>query len=325
MPPSVRDVDFEEVQELWEQVLPRCATNTVYLTPWWQQTWWRHFGAGLERHVLAVHDDGALIGIAPLRLRDGVLSLVGRRDLFDYNDFVVVRGREAEFYGAVWARIIDLDWEALELKSIPEGSPTLEHVPTLATRQGMAVVTEEEDKAPFTLLPSSWEDFVAGLDKKRRHELRRKIRRVEMAGEREQHTLTGPRDVSEGMPEFFRLMRASAADKDAFLTAQRERFFAEAAVGLAERGQLRLSFMNLNGRPVASNISIDYGGAYLLYNSGYDPTYSHLAVGLVNKALTIKEAIEEGRGRFDFLRGTERYKYDLGARDSSVYTLVVRR
>jgi CelD/BcsL family acetyltransferase involved in cellulose biosynthesis len=50
-----------------------------------------------------------------------------------------------------------------------------------------------------------------------------------------------------------------------------------------------------------------------------------LSVGLLNKALCIKQAIEEGRNAFDFLRGPERYKYDLGGTDRLLYRIAVRR
>jgi CelD/BcsL family acetyltransferase involved in cellulose biosynthesis len=72
-------------------------------------------------------------------------------------------------------------------------------------------------------------------------------------------------------------------------------------------------------------MNFDYEGSYLLYNSGYDPGYSHLSVGLLNKALSIKDAVERGRESFEFLRGTERYKYDLGAQDRAIYRLTVHR
>ena len=109
------------------------------------------------------------------------------------------------------------------------------------------------------------------------------------------------------------------------MTAERERFFVDAAVELASRGQLKLSFLALDGVQVASCMSFDYGDSYLLYNSGYDPAFSHLSVGILNKALSIKEAIGAGKHFFDFLRGTERYKYNLGAEDRAVYRLTVRR
>jgi len=63
----------------------------------------------------------------------------------------------------------------------------------------------------------------------------------------------------------------------------------------------------------------------LLYNSGYDPAYAGLSVGLLSKALALRRAIEEGRRRFDFLRGAEPYKYDLGAENLNVYRCIIRR
>ena len=88
---------------------------------------------------------------------------------------------------------------------------------------------------------------------------------------------------------------------------------------------LRLSFLELGGVRVAACASFDYRDEYLLYNSGYDPAYSHLSVGFVGKALSIKDAIGRGRKSFDFLRGSERYKYHLGGTDRLIYRLVVRR
>jgi CelD/BcsL family acetyltransferase involved in cellulose biosynthesis len=92
-----------------------------------------------------------------------------------------------------------------------------------------------------------------------------------------------------------------------------------------ERGWLSLAFLDVNGRRVATTLSFDYDNSFSLYNSGYDPAYSSLAVGLLHKALCIKHAIESGETRFDFLRGAEPYKYDLGGKDVPIYRFVVRR
>jgi CelD/BcsL family acetyltransferase involved in cellulose biosynthesis len=62
-----------------------------------------------------------------------------------------------------------------------------------------------------------------------------------------------------------------------------------------------------------------------MYNSGYDPQFSSYAVGLMSKALLIRDAIESGRSCVDFLRGDESYKYDLGGKDQQVYRLVLTR
>ena len=326
MPPSVRTEPFEEFQAEWEKILPDCCTNNIFLTPWWQRVWWRRFGEESELRILSVRDDGAVLGIAPLMLSDDrTLRFLGGSDLFDYHDFLVTKGNELSFFGALLDYLSTTDWNAIDLRSVPEGSPTIDYLPSLAEQRGYTVEVSEEDVTPRALLPPTWDEYVAHLSKKNRHELRRKLRRLEKEGVNRQYICDGPEALPECMQDFFRLHRASSPEKAEFMTPQREEFFMDAAMELGARGQFRLAFLELDGVRVASSINIDYRDSYFLYNSGYDPAYSSLSVGLLNKVLDIKGAIEAGKRSFDFLRGAERYKYHLGAKDYVLYRLVVRR
>ena len=58
-----------------------------------------------------------------------------------------------------------------------------------------------------------------------------------------------------------------------------------------------------------------------LYNSGFDPEFSFYSTGVVLKALSIKKAVEDGKKKYDFLRGGERYKYELGAKDLQLFRI----
>ena len=323
---DVQVESFEGIEHEWEEILPRCGANTIFLTPLWQRLWWRHFGGDDSLRILSVRENGERLGIAPLAQGpDDAISFLGGTDLFDYHDFLVIKGRERAFYQALWDYLQGLSWPTIDLLSLREGSPTLELIPELATEAGLDVEIVEEDRSPRRSLPESWDQYVSSLRKKDRHELRRKLRRLDASGGVRQYTFVSPDEVAASMSDFFSLMRASREDKHDFMTADRERFFRDVAGELASRGQFRLFFMEVDGKRVASCICFDYAGSYLLYNSGYDPAYSALSVGLLNKALALKDAIEVGREEFDFLRGTERYKYNLGGEDRIVYRLVVRR
>ena len=324
MRPAVALHDFDDLREEWERLLPFCHTNTVFVTPAWQRTWWNNFGDGSLLRLLSVRSNGSLIGIAPLREAGGVLRFIGDTDLCDYNDFLVRRGGEDAFYTALFD-YLDGQPPEIELPSVPESSPTLRHLPPQAERLGYTVAVEVEDVAPVALLPDTWDAFVASLGKKDRHELRRKMRRLDATGSISQQVCHDPGAIADGMADFLRLHRDSRPDKKRFMTAERERFFTEVAVELGARGQVKLAFLELNANRVASCIYFDYMDSYLLYNSGYDPDYSKLSVGLLNKALAIKQAIEVGKRSFDFLRGDERYKYDLGGKDRRVFRLTLRR
>ncbi len=324
MRPAVALHDFDDLQQEWDNLLPFCSTNTVFVTPLWHRTWWNSFGHASDLRLLSARSNGSLIGIAPLREAGGALHFIGDTDLCDYNDFLVRRGSEEPFYTALFD-YMETQPAAIDLRSLPESSPTLRHLPPQAEKRGYAVSVELEDVAPIASLPHTWDAFVAALGKKDRHELRRKFRRLDASGSFTQNVCEDPDSIADGMADFLSLHRGSRPDKKRFMTAERERFFTEAAVELGARGQVKLAFLELNETKIASCIYFDYADSYLLYNSGYDPAYSNLSAGLLNKAMAIKQAIEAGKRSFDFLRGDERYKYDLGGRDRRVFRLTLRR
>ena len=323
---SIHKENFESISEEWECILPHTGANTIFITPWWQQLWWRRYGGSDEAlEILSIRNGDTLLGVAPLMARGDTLSFLGDTDLFDYHDFLVREGCEDDFYTALWQRIETMEWRTMELKSLRESSETLQRFPAFAETSGWSADISEEDVSPYTNLQPSWEEYVAGLRKKDRHELRRKLRRLNNGNYATQYAFQDSDDIAAAMPEFFRLMRASRPDKDDFLTSDREQFFTELAHELAARSQFKLFFLELNDVRVASCICFDYNGSYLLYNSGYDPEYSALSVGLLNKALCIQDAIETGKKSFDFLRGSERYKYNLGGTNQTIHELVIRR
>ena len=94
---------------------------------------------------------------------------------------------------------------------------------------------------------------------------------------------------------------------------------------MSQDNRLRLFFLELEGRPVATSLCFDYDSSRLLYNSGYDPEFSYYSVGLLLDALCLREAIEQKLGYFDFLRGDEPYKAHLGGQQHVLYQMVVKR
>ena len=72
--------------------------------------------------------------------------------------------------------------------------------------------------------------------------------------------------------------------------------------------------LKIEGKIATGIMSFESQDEYWLYNSGYDPEFSYYSVGLLLKAHSIKKAIEAGKKKYDFLRGNERYKYELGGK-----------
>jgi CelD/BcsL family acetyltransferase involved in cellulose biosynthesis len=168
-------------------------------------------------------------------------------------------------------------------------------------------------------LPPTWDEYLAGLTTKQRHEVRRKLRRLGEEG-RVAYRIIDENDALPGtMETFFRMFVESRQDKADFMTEKMKSFFLALATAMAETGLLRLGVLELDEQPLAEIMCFDYTGCIYLYNSGYDPAYTALSSGLLSKVLAIKDSIERGKKRFDFLKGDEVYKHHLGGREVPLF------
>ena len=323
---DITEAGFEELWAEWETLLTQRGHQAVFFTPTWHRVWWQEMATeGDKLNLIAIRDGQTPVGIAPLMRSGGALSFLGDTDLCDFHDFIIAPGREPEFFSALLEHLDSQPWERLDLLSIAEHSPTLAHLPPLAREHGYVVEVNREDVAPGLALPESWDSYLMSLSRKDRHELRRKFRRLDSQASYKSYSLNGTSSLGSALDDFFELMRRSRQDKAIFLSQERERFFRRMTEEVARIGVLKLFFLELSGERVAAALCFDMGNALLLYNSGYDPDYSKLSVGLLLKALCLKEAIEDGKEYLDFLRGKEPYKYDLGAKDVQLYQVILRR
>ncbi len=308
----------------WRSLLGRAALRHVFLSPAWLRAWWEEFGQG-EPLLVAARKDGALMGIAPFMKQGDSLTFAGDPNVCDYMDFTLAADAAREALGALWRSLMAHDWRELVLWGLPEDSPTLQALPGLAREDGLDAQEEREDVCPVLDLPPRWEEYLESLPGKDRHELLRKLRRLYRVGEPSLETLATPEETAAGVDDFLHLHRISRPDKARFMSESMARFFRRMVAYLSEEGWVRLYFLRLGQVRAAALLCFVNGDTLQLYNSGYDPAYAHLSVGLLSKALLVEHAIEAGFRRLDFLRGAEPYKYDLGARDVVVYRLRVRR
>ena len=316
---------FQEIQAEWESVLEEYPADTLFLTPQWQEVWWDVFGDGRTKAGFTYSATDGVAAIASLAKSGDTVSFVGSRDTFDYNDFPIRPGHEQGFFQVLLECMEEHDCRTLRLDSLKEGSPTLEYLPEIARGRGYTVEIEQEDVTSGIALPGTWDEYLGLLNKKDRHELRRKLRRMDSQTDWKWYSVSEPAQVSERLEEFISLMRQSRTDKDEFMTPQRERFFHSITQRMAELGRLQLFFLDLDGATVATSLCFDYRGSRLLYNSGYDSEYGYYSVGLLLNAMCLRDAIDRGLTYFDFLRGPEPYKAHLGGQQRSLYQMVVTK
>jgi len=328
------DVDgFYELAREWDDLLLRTEKPLLFMRYVYQSIWWRYLGNNQLILIAIRTDEGKLVGLAPLYLKidpagQRQLTFVGCVDVSDYLDLLVDKDYVETVHETLLDCLAGLDtgWDKLYLCSLPHDSLTHSRLAEAAGRRGWRIEVRQQDICPVITLPGNWEDYLAGINKKQRHEIRRKIRKIETEAQTRWYVVDSSAEVERAMDDFITLHQKSTQDKEEFWSEALINFFKALATELTRCGWFKLYFIEVNGVQAAAMLCFDYEGEFLLYNSGYDPEqFAQLSPGNVLTAYTIQHAIELGRNRYDFLRGDEVYKFRFGAEPEPVYDLDIYR
>ncbi len=258
-----------------------------------------------------------------------LVRLVGGKDVADYLDVIAPSDRLADVWSAVFDYLMAHrdEWDAIDLHSLPQWSPSKGLVPQFAKDHSLNVQVLPEDVCPVVPLPGDWDTYLMSLRKKDRHELKRKVRKLEGRQDVRWY-LVPPMEADAmraGMETFLDLHRKSGVDKAHFMDDRMATYFLDMTGQLLSTGWLDLAILEVDKQPASAYFSFNYKGRIYLYNSGYDPKFAAYSAGIALLAYRIHKAINGGCLYFDFLRGDEPYKYDFGGKDTFVYRVVGSR
>ncbi|MGE5071946.1 MAG: GNAT family N-acetyltransferase [Anaerolineae bacterium] len=326
--------DFSEIPAAaWNELAKVGISDTPFARHEVLSEWWTTRGGGewnqAELILVSASEDGKLVGIAPLfkAQHDGrdALLLVGSIEVSDYLD-LIVRQEDlkrfltglVDFLASRGCAGLPFDWY-----NIPDESPTLTALKAEAEQRGWTYHDEVYRPTPRISLEGGFDAYLARLDKKQRHEIRRKLRRAEMSPQPVQFYLVEERNTLDSEIEAFLELMSHDPNKAEFLKpAMRQHVGALMRVAF-DSGFLWLAFLTINGHKAAAAMNFDYKNKLWGYNSGVNREFMELSPGWVLLTHQIRWACEHGRSEFDFMRGDEDYKYRFGGVNKHVMRVVV--
>ncbi len=322
--------EFEDIKEEWAHLLSNSSGNSIFLLWEWQYLWWESFGGDL--FILLVREDNRIIAILPFiktyKIFFCILKMIGAPHS-DYLDFIIEKGCEKKVLDFFFNCFLNEHKEVkiVELDSINQESPNLDFllnkVPSSFFRDGF-----REKECPYIMLPDSWQIYLNSLSASMRYYIGRKERKMEkefnvqigLAENRDEVSVRMDHFIEQHQNRWSQRQRPGAFYSDAFCAFHKkvsERFF--------EKGYLKLYYLELNQKPVASYYLFNYNNAVLFYLSGFDPVYSRYSPGAVLMGRVIRDAIYQGMDEFDFMRGESDYKFKWTTEKRVVITFSLAR
>jgi CelD/BcsL family acetyltransferase involved in cellulose biosynthesis len=321
-PSAAFDTLLPEWEALDAQVFPRMP----FTSPNWIRLWWQH----CRRHTTSTLDEfylhtlrdesGHLIAIAPLMvtrrpafgpLQLRILQFIGSDPSITEirgvicrldNQDAVVRAL-LEYFSLLKSELDVFLWRGVRNVGIAAD--------TLVQLGGLA----NDDILPCYLLdlPESWEKLLAGLSSNMRKSIRKSYEFLERDGHKFLfRSQNQPEQLSAALECFFSLYAARSRAQgmkthlDRLTGHPRHRaIIADFAKEMAQRGQLHMLQLEIEGTVVATRIGFQLGDDLYLYFSGYDPKWRKYSVMTTLMAETIKWAIKNGMKRINLSTGSD--------------------
>ena len=318
---------FQEIPEIWNEVLHSSDQDCPFLTHEWISSWWECFSEDNSLEVLFFKDEEENpVGVVPLMIQDNILRFIASEEVSDYCDFVFMKGYKEEFYESLFGyfKTIPSNIEKIELMNVQSSSSTLDYLRRMASKHGFSCSKEEVEVAPVLELPSSYEDYLGNLSKKKRHELRRKLRRMESLEGIRVEKITDSKNLRTYLDRFIAIHKQSSSSKAKFWEKPKmTAFFHEMAHRFSLREWIELNVLFYEERILAALLNFSYSTWIYFYNVAFDRNFARYSPGIFLFDHCIRDAISTGKRSADFLRGREKYKYYFGAKDSKIFRLIL--
>ena len=235
-------------------------------------------------------------------IKDGTLCNSGSRDYIDYRPNFNLTSKSLK----------DLNCKKVSLDSMHFDQ--IKEISKLYPENSLKI--SKQDQVVNLILPKSYEEYLAVLPRKKRHELKRK--KVRFQEKYPQAVLRESKD-SEIFESFITLHKTSDGDKGNFMNDEVTAFFSSL---LTMKGW-KIYYLEVdNAIAACCFVYEDEVGSYL-YNSSKNNTFNEVNPGIIIIDKIIEQLISKEFTFFDFLKGTERYKFDLGGISTQLYDIEI--
>ncbi len=327
--------EFESSSTQWSDLLARSEADPLFMSWEWQWLWWKHhcIPQDSELYVLAGYNDaGVLVGLAPLYLHRATHRGLSARRLESIGSSFRER---AQVFSEYLDLIIDVRYVDSFLKALGEvisGDPrwndlVFANTPVDGHAAHLLKVHLRDhyvrDADPLTsysvALPADFASYVSSLDsdtRRRAWNQRKKLVNPQLV---EIHVAQV--DEALNLIDRFHKQRWGQSHYVGF----RRLFNRAFAQLMGRRGELHITELHSDGRPLNVMYNVRVGGREYNIQSGFDANAGKgISPGYLHLGFALERASEHGVKTFDFLAGkglNRDYKRDFCTQPKQLITL----
>lgn len=304
---------IEPIADRWNDLADRLAAPP-FLRPGWVRAWLAAFAPHAPQQISTVWRGADLVALTPVIVEDGAVWTPTNHHMPIWG-FLAVDGEAGD---ALAGDLVADRPDRVVVELVEVDDPAAGAVTSGLARRGYRELVDDEFASPVTDIIGPWEQFEQRLSTRRRSQLRRYARRLGEQGTVTIATSDGTEDLDTLLAEGFAVEASGWKGEEGTAIGSdptTARFYTDIARWAADRGELRLDFLRLDGRPIAFQYRLEHGDTVWYLKAGYDEDHGKWSPSIQLLVSTLRATVEDtALRRFAWLGSTERYKREWSDR-----------
>lgn len=303
-----------DLSAAWNTLVLAMENPEVFFTYQWALAASRGFGKYLSTLLFLVYESDQLIGVLALAIdpKRPRAAFFLTSSTADYCDVVSAPQNRRTVLLAILEEIRKLGLCDLVLANIPATSATLSELPGVAGSRRFYVTSRAAYNVGLVQLSGEGqrEALVQSLAGKSRE--KRALKRLAALGSVKVIHLTEPEQIGNSIESIIsaQISRFLASNRVSPLVGpDRRAFLQQLSNLLSKSGWLKISQLEIDGRPVAWNYGFRFGGSWFWYLPTFEMEFAHVSPGSCLLRLLVEEGSRDSSLQWlDLGLGEESYK-----------------
>ncbi len=314
----------------------RLAAGRPMRSPEWLLGWWGIYAEPEDelRIILVMDPEAGLVGLAPLYLQNGgglaTLRVLGARDTCTHHtDWLAAAEWEARVGEGVAQALTESQqsWKRLRFEAVDADALAIHTTMKHLTKHGCLGHQRQINSCWRISLPDNWDAYLQTLSRSLRKRCRQLQRQFLDSGRIQLMQVDNAAELQRGYEILLQLHSArwgkTEAPAGVFSDEKFRQFHQEVAGYLLNQNQLRLAWLECDGKPIAIEYQFFDSETVYAYQAGIDLAMNKYSPGKLTMMAAIQFAIARGCQSFDLLGGDEPYKANWRAEPVTCHDLRV--
>jgi len=322
---------LKNIHSAWNNLLNSSKSNTIFLTWEWQYSWVECFLSNTDYlFVVIIEFKDKIIGIAPWYIRTSKICGIPFRQLYfiggmetasDYLDVIAKKDKEQEVAKQLYSFLFSEGknhWDSLMFRDISSNSLFLLQLQELIAKDGKYAALSYSSFCPATNLPTSKENFLLTLSPNRRQQYKRHTRILQKDKDIRLHSQTTP--TPNDFDTFFSFYENN--------TGYSSRHVKPMIQSLAQNSKgkeiVQIDTLLDGDLKIASLLHLKHEHTMSMYLMVIDKMYNpKISIGNIIVGMCMENAIKANFYTYDFLKGTESYKFHWANTSTTLLSLLL--